>query len=197
MNLLVIITVGLAILGSLVFLVIILHHAVSFGSDHEVAQRKLCKCSTSSIHDDDAKIESCKCTLPIARDFPSHPSSQECNMSDYGTRLRCTMAGCPIPDFGDMKPNFSVNIPPREHLPRRYNFFPHRAGSGEVLSFEPTLQYRPDELATACDTTPGCVGFDSDGTLLKSVTVQSLSTRSHPDGIDGTYVATDYPMPLE
>ncbi len=84
---------------------------------------------------------------------------------------------------------------PTEIAPENYIFFPRIRDAGIEIAFESDLQYRPTELSFACDTTSGCIGFESDGTLFSEIKPKTEWTDRYPDEryiMSGMWVSKKY-----
>lgn len=97
------------------------------------------------------------------------------------------------PEAGDKFTIFNDNaLPeptPQEAGTRNYTFYPHIGGAGIELEHQTDLQYRTDELRRACETTPGCKGFESKGVLLSEIKPRPLWEMTYPDRMEGTWIA--------
>jgi hypothetical protein len=197
MNALVIAIVGLSIIAA----ILILGSLVCFAMHHFEKRRRTAKATTKAEGQGSADCnrpsdEGHSYVLP-SDDAPSSLSCPDKEPTIEAVQLRCSLAGCPVPDLDLPPPSCVQVITPPYFRVHDYTFYSHLAEAGEELSFQPDLQYRPDELKFACDTTKGCVGFESNGTLYKSVNPSirregNRVRRVYPDGVDGAYVQIDH-----
>ena len=96
------------------------------------------------------------------------------------------------PELGDHFTLFNDNsLPeptPQEAGKRNYIFYPHVGGVGIEIEHQSDLQYRPDQLLNACETMPGCIGFESQGVLFKTMKPKYDWELVYPDRSEGTWV---------
>ena len=78
---------------------------------------------------------------------------------------------------------------------RNYTYYQYVKDSGDVIAFESDLQYRPDELLAACDTTPGCIAFQTDGSIIGRMHPRCQWKYRFPDVKEGTWILDGYPIP--